>query len=60
MGALCARAAVRGAMLNVLINAGGLSDKTLAGELINKGKAIEEQALLEEKIIMKIVNDKIK
>lgn len=60
VGALCARAAVRGAMLNVLINAGGLSDKTLAGELINKGKAIEEQALLEEKIIMKIVNDKIK
>lgn len=60
VGALCARAAVRGAMLNVLINAGGLADKTLAGALINEGKAIEEQALNEEESIMKIVNDKIK
>ncbi|WP_291856764.1 glutamate formimidoyltransferase, partial [Marinilabilia sp.] len=45
VGAICARAAVRGAMLNVLINAGGLIDKALAEDLITKGKNIEERAL---------------
>jgi glutamate formiminotransferase/formiminotetrahydrofolate cyclodeaminase len=59
VGVLCARAAIRGAMLNVNINAADLSDKTLAEELVSKGKAIEEKALYEEEDILKIVNDKI-
>lgn len=60
VGVLCARAAIRGAMLNVRINAADLSDKALAEELISKGKNIEEKALAEEEDILKIVNDKIK
>jgi glutamate formiminotransferase/formiminotetrahydrofolate cyclodeaminase len=59
VGALCVRAAVRGAMLNVLINAGGLSDKTLAEKFISKGKSIEEKALAEEEEILKIVSEKM-
>lgn len=60
VGVLCARAAIRSAMLNVRINAADLSDKALAEELISKGKNIEEKALAEEEDILKIVNDKIK
>jgi glutamate formiminotransferase/formiminotetrahydrofolate cyclodeaminase len=59
VGALCARAAVRGAMLNVQINAAGLSDKALAEELIREAKEIEDKALAEEDEIMKVVNSKI-
>ncbi|PWD99793.1 glutamate formimidoyltransferase [Marinilabilia rubra] len=59
VGALCARAAVRGAMLNVQINAAGLSDKALAEELTSEAKELEEKALAEEQEIMKVVNSKI-
>lgn len=59
VGALCARAAVRGAMLNVQINASGLSDKALAEELIREAKDIEVKASAQEDIIMKVVNSKI-
>ncbi len=59
VGALCARAAVRGAMLNVRINAADLSDKDLAKDLLNKGTAIEEKARTLEEEILKTVNTKI-
>ncbi len=59
VGALCARTAVRGALLNVKINAGGLEDKTFAHELVAKGEAFAQQAYALENEIMKIVEGKI-
>ncbi len=59
VGALCARAAVIGAYLNVKINASGLSDKSYAADIIAKGKQIEEKAQALENEILKIVNSKI-
>jgi glutamate formiminotransferase/formiminotetrahydrofolate cyclodeaminase len=59
VGVLCVRAAIRGAMLNVRINAAGLSDKDLAGELIKESLEIESKADNEEVEILKIVNSKI-
>ncbi len=59
VGALCARAAVIGAYLNVKINASGLSDKSFAADIIAKGKQIEEKAQALENEILKIVNSKI-
>ncbi len=60
VGALCACTAVRGAFLNVKINAAGLDDKTQAQELISKGAEIEQKAIVAEKEILEIVNAKIK
>lgn len=60
VGALCARAAVLGAFLNVKINAGGLSDKVFAAKKINDGKLIADQAEALEKDILQIVESKIK
>lgn len=59
VGTLAARAAVRGAFLNVKINASGLKDKAKAAELIAVGAGIEEQAAKEEAEILEIVNSKI-
>ena len=59
VGALCARAAVRGAFLNVRINAASYDDKTFVLEIIEKGKDIEENTKKLEIEILKIVNEKI-
>jgi glutamate formiminotransferase/formiminotetrahydrofolate cyclodeaminase len=59
VGALCARAAIRGAYMNVRINAGQLEDKTVANELLAKGQAIDEQAEALESEILEIVDQKI-
>lgn len=59
VGALCARAAVTGAFLNVRINAGGCDDKNFVGDVISKGKEIEDKAIKMEREILKIVNEKI-
>lgn len=59
VGALCARAAVSGAFLNVKINAAGLEDKAYAKTMIEKGAALEARALQMEKNILSIVNQKI-
>jgi len=60
VGALCARSAIMGAYLNVLINASGLSDKAFANNIINKGKEIEEYAQEFEIEILAKVREKIK
>jgi len=44
VGALCACAAVRGAYLNVRINAKSLSDREFADRLVREGAVIEERA----------------
>jgi glutamate formiminotransferase/formiminotetrahydrofolate cyclodeaminase len=59
VGALCARAAVRGAYMNVRINASGLNDKKFVNKLIDEGEQIEAKALELENEIIKIVDGKI-
>jgi len=59
VGAIAARAAVMGAALNVKINASGLNDRVYSTTLIQQIIEIEENALLKEKIILNIVNQKI-
>jgi glutamate formiminotransferase/formiminotetrahydrofolate cyclodeaminase len=59
VGALCARSAVRGAFLNVKINAAGFEDKEYAAKMIEKGNAIESKAMEMEEEILEIVESKI-
>jgi glutamate formiminotransferase / formiminotetrahydrofolate cyclodeaminase len=60
VGALCARAAVVGAYLNVKINAGGLTDKAFVEKIMKEADAILNKARSAEEEILKIVNEKIK
>ena len=59
VGALCVRAAVLGAALNVRINAGGYQDKVFVSEMVAKVKNIEEETVRVEAEIMRIVGEKI-
>lgn len=59
VGALCARSAVMGAFMNVRINAGGCEDKKFVGDVLLKGKEIEDKAKDKEAEIIEIVNGKI-
>lgn len=59
VGTLAARAGVRGAFLNVKINASGLKDRAKAEELIARGTEIEAKAAEQEKEILAIVESKI-
>jgi glutamate formiminotransferase/formiminotetrahydrofolate cyclodeaminase len=59
VGALCARAAVLGAFLNVRINAAGYDDKGYVGEILGRGASIAERAIAVENEILAIVNEKI-
>ncbi len=59
VGALAARAAVRGAALNVRINAAGLADRAAADELIASARALEAEAAAAEEEILRVVDSKI-
>ncbi|HWB90495.1 MAG TPA: glutamate formimidoyltransferase [Puia sp.] len=59
VGALCARAAVLGAFLNVRINATGCEDKTFVADILARGKMIAEKTELAEQAILSIVYEKI-
>jgi len=59
VGALCARAAVMGAFLNVKINCADLEDKEYVNTMLKKGQEIEDKANALEAEILKITNDKI-
>ncbi len=59
VGALAARAAVRGAGLNVRINAAGLKDREKANSLVAEATELERLAEEREASILKIVNTKI-
>jgi glutamate formiminotransferase/formiminotetrahydrofolate cyclodeaminase len=59
VGALCARAAVMGAFLNVKINSASYDDKNFVNEILKKGKEIESEAITSESEILSIVNQKI-
>ena len=59
VAAICARAAVQGAFLNVRINAPGLTDQAYAGGLITRGEEIERQAIAREQEVLEIVRQKM-
>jgi glutamate formiminotransferase/formiminotetrahydrofolate cyclodeaminase len=59
VGALCARAAVLGAWLNVRINASGYTDKAWVDQVLARGKELEARTIAAEAEILKIVNEKI-
>jgi len=59
VGALCARAAARGAYMNMQINSGDLEDKRAVEDLLARGKALEEDAAALEVAILDIVSDKL-
>jgi len=59
VGALAARSAVLGAALNVRINAGSLTDKEYATQLLKKVTLLEQLAIELENQILEIVNRKI-
>ncbi|MCF8237264.1 MAG: glutamate formimidoyltransferase [Saprospiraceae bacterium] len=55
VGALCARAAVQGAWLNVRINAGGFKDKVWLDTVLAQGQKLADNADQMEKEILEIV-----
>ncbi|MDA7501860.1 glutamate formimidoyltransferase [Chitinophagales bacterium] len=59
VGALCARAAIHGAWLNVLINCKDLEDQEFKAESLTKGKSILDQAIELEAGIMQQVEELI-
>ena len=59
VGALCSRAAVVGAFLNVRINASSYNDKEYVREVLKKGDEIQANANKLETEILEIVNKKI-
>lgn len=60
VGALAAMAGVRGAFLNVKINASGLHNRKVAEKLLNEAQNIVNRASFLENEILDIVNAKIK
>ncbi|MBK8848246.1 MAG: glutamate formimidoyltransferase [Bacteroidetes bacterium] len=59
VGALCARAAVMGAVLNVKINAATLKDETFKQEMFTKATEAEKQVAILEGEILAMVNNAI-
>ena len=59
VGALCARAAVHGAFLNVKINAGSLADRDYVAEVLAEGEQLLVEANAQEALILKLVNEKL-
>jgi glutamate formiminotransferase/formiminotetrahydrofolate cyclodeaminase len=60
VGALAARAGIRGAFLNVKINAEGYEDTAFVDEIMAKAAELDAKALERENKIMEIVAQKIK
>jgi len=59
VAALCVRSAVKGALLNVRINAGGLADRKAAAAMLARGAELEKRAEELEAEILAIVAGKI-
>lgn len=57
VGALCARAAVLGAWLNVKINATAIQDQRFIEEMLQKGEQISREAVQREQAILNKVNE---
>jgi glutamate formiminotransferase/formiminotetrahydrofolate cyclodeaminase len=59
VGALCARAAIHGAFLNVKINSGDLDDKTFVEATLIKAQSMVNDADAAEKDILQVVHQKM-
>ena len=59
VGALALSSCIRGAFLNVKVNASALKDKVFVKEIFSKGSDIEKKAMMEEETILKIVESAI-
>ncbi|MCD4729087.1 MAG: cyclodeaminase/cyclohydrolase family protein, partial [Bacteroidales bacterium] len=59
VGAIAALAGVKGAFLNVKINASDLDDKAYVDEMISEGKKLQEDAAAKQKEILNIVEEKL-
>jgi glutamate formiminotransferase / formiminotetrahydrofolate cyclodeaminase len=59
VGALALRACIKGAYLNVKINASEMEDRDFVKEVLLKGCDIDSKAKMEEEAIMKMVDEKI-
>lgn len=59
VGVLCAVTAIKGAFMNVRINASGYNDKYYVEAKINAGKTLLEAALAIEKDVMDLIDSKI-
>jgi len=59
VGALALRACIKGAYLNVKINASEMADRDFVKEVLLKGCDIDSKAKMEEEAIMKMVDEKI-
>ncbi|MDE5653527.1 MAG: glutamate formimidoyltransferase [Muribaculaceae bacterium] len=60
VGIIAARAAIRGAFLNVKINAAGLKDRSKAEALIARGAEIDKEAAMIEAELLAAIDEKIK
>jgi glutamate formiminotransferase/formiminotetrahydrofolate cyclodeaminase len=58
-GALCARAAVRAAFLQIRVNTDSLEDKTYAATVLGKGQELMEKAEKREREMLEVVEGKI-
>ncbi|MFM7311303.1 MAG: cyclodeaminase/cyclohydrolase family protein, partial [Flavobacteriales bacterium] len=56
VGALCARTAVLGAVMNVRINAQGIEDREFVERCLQEAQTLEQEAEMAESNIRKIVN----
>jgi glutamate formiminotransferase/formiminotetrahydrofolate cyclodeaminase len=59
VGAMCARTAVLGAIMNVRINASGIKDKEFTERLLNQALELERQAELAESEVRALVASKM-
>jgi glutamate formiminotransferase/formiminotetrahydrofolate cyclodeaminase len=59
VGALAIRSCIRGAFLNVRINASGLSDTVFVTDVIANGADIESKTLAAEDKVMKTIDQRI-
>jgi len=59
VGALCARAAVLGAVMNIRVNASGIKDKTFTENLLQKADILEKKAEALEAEIRTLVAEKM-
>jgi len=59
VGALALRSCIRGAFLNVKINASGLKDTIFVRDVISKGENIEAKTIVAEESILKRINGSI-
>jgi glutamate formiminotransferase/formiminotetrahydrofolate cyclodeaminase len=59
VGALCARAALRGAFLNVQVNTADLEDKAFVAEVVGKGEEMVRRASEMEAAILAVVAERL-